>query len=369
MSEISILNAPDWYRDNTQLFQGLSVVLQTTISSLLKSKKIDHLAVSVRVKSLESISEKLERKGYQKSEELTDIVGIRIITYIESDVAKVCDLLANTFKVHIEKSGDKSAELQINEIGYRSVHYICELGPDRIALPELEQYKNVLFEIQVRTVLQHAWAEIEHDRSYKFSGKLPAAIKRRLNLLAGTLEIVDREFDALAKEVDKHEAEAKVIAKSGKLSGVELTSAGLSELIMAIPGISEKEGFSGTNEHWPDAVFHELRMFGIDTLDKFSKLITEKFLATYEKYSSAHWKNGLGFVRAAMLFHDIDHYFESVSDRTWTWISHDSFELLAERYGSEKLTATLKKYGIKRLGKMHSTSTEAPVRKRASPKN
>ncbi len=62
---------------------------------------------------------------------------------------------------------------------------VAEIKDDRIILPEYQKFKDKKFEIQIRTILQHAWAEIEHDRDYKFTGELPINIKRRFRILAG----------------------------------------------------------------------------------------------------------------------------------------------------------------------------------------
>ncbi len=73
-------------------------------------------------------------------------------------------LLRNSFVVHPERSLDKSEELGDSQVGYRSIHLICEMGKDRVTLPAYKPYKGLLFEIQIRTALQHAWAEIDHNR-------------------------------------------------------------------------------------------------------------------------------------------------------------------------------------------------------------
>ena len=188
-----------WYRNVRPLYASLANVVQNTIESLLKQERVDYLNVTSRAKSEASFLEKVRRKTYKKpEEEITDLAGIRVITFIESDLTKVSNLIESSFNVIPTKSLNKTEELGIDRFGYRSLHFVCDLGKDRIKLPEFLPYKDLLFEVQVRTVLQHAWAEIEHDRNYKFSGVLPTHLQRRLHLLAGVLEIVDREFATLA---------------------------------------------------------------------------------------------------------------------------------------------------------------------------
>jgi len=348
MSEITVDSAPEWYRENSTVYEALKDAVALTILNLLKSEEIDYLAVSSRVKSLESIIEKIDRKGYQTTDEITDIAGVRVIAYIESDVDKICKLIESVFQIHHEKSINKSVELQSNEIGYRSVHYVCDLGESRTALKEYARFKKVIFEIQIRTVLQHAWAEIEHDRSYKFSGQLPAAIKRRLNLLAGTLEIVDREFDTLAAEVVKHGDEAKQATKSGIPQDLELTSAGVIEFMMSSKKISSMPGFSLDKDPLPSDVFEELKLFGITTLSDFSNLITSEFLDSYLKHYEK-WYNAPVLCRSAMAYRDVDRYFEEASSKSWLGIRSTMASLLDEKYGAKKMDEILNKNNIPRI--------------------
>jgi ppGpp synthetase/RelA/SpoT-type nucleotidyltranferase len=65
---------------------------------------------------------------------------------------------------------DKSRNLGTNRIGYRTIHLVVSLSNTRTILPEYSEFDDLKFEIQLRTILEHAWAEIEHDRNYKFKG-------------------------------------------------------------------------------------------------------------------------------------------------------------------------------------------------------
>jgi ppGpp synthetase/RelA/SpoT-type nucleotidyltranferase len=194
----------DWYVTQRPLYDGLCKVLENTLRSVLDREGIHFLSVSARPKTVDSLMEKVRRKTYlDPRNEITDLAGARIITYVEGDLERVCQIIRKLFRVHDPKSPDKMAQLGVDRIGYRSVHYVCDLGDDRCKLPEFEVHKNLLFEVQIRTVLQHAWAEIEHDRGYKFGGILDPSLRRRLNLVAGLLEIADREFSAIARDIDK----------------------------------------------------------------------------------------------------------------------------------------------------------------------
>ena len=82
-------------------------------------------------------------------------------------------MITGSFNIDEKNSLDKKILLASDQIGYRSVHFVCDLGAQRSGLPEFKDLGGLKFEIQVRTVLQHAWAELAHDRNYKFSGTLP----------------------------------------------------------------------------------------------------------------------------------------------------------------------------------------------------
>ncbi|WP_306393387.1 GTP pyrophosphokinase [Telluria beijingensis] len=341
MSDEILPDVGEWYAGRSPLLIGLLEVVTTTISSLLKAEGIASLAVTGRIKTLDSIVEKMQRKSYASVEELTDVCGVRVISYIESDVDRIREVIEKSFHVHDDKSIDKSAKLKSHEFGYRSVHYICELGANRLALPELTQYSKIVFEVQIRTVLQHAWAEIEHDRSYKFAGELAPAIKRRLNLLAGTLELVDREFNNLAREVDEHTNVAKEAVHSKELKNVELTSAALTELLLDNPTIVFMPGLTTINETLPASIFDEIRGFGINTLEEFSELLTDEFLQAYIK-SYSKWHGPVSLIRAAMLFRDMPKFLGVLRRDEPRGISALLAKLLDDRYGPEEVNKALK---------------------------
>jgi hypothetical protein len=119
---------------------------------------------------------------------------------------------------------DKTEQLHQEErLGYHSVHYVVALGDGRRGLPEYARYDGLLVEIQVRTVLQHAWAEIEHDIQYKARTALPSEIRRRFITLAGLLEIADREFQDIQTESDLRLTAARASLAAGRLEEVEIT--------------------------------------------------------------------------------------------------------------------------------------------------
>lgn len=194
-------NFEDWLKKHLPRHGNLTEAVVSIVKSLLSDAKIPFLSVTGRTKDERNCIEKVKRKNYERPQnQLTDISGIRIIVYFEHDVEAVSKIIENSFRVDMENSLNRDNVLSTNEVGYRSVHYVCDLGNDRIKLPEFSAFANLRFEFQVRTVLQHAWAELAHDRNYKFAGRLPKPLERKLFLLAGILETADSGFSELSHQ-------------------------------------------------------------------------------------------------------------------------------------------------------------------------
>ena len=186
------------HKENHYNLLGISTV--NLLQTLLGDISIHQ--ITYRVKSKQSLNLKIVKKNYkyEKLHDITDILGIRIITYFEDDIDLIEKILNKEFKVDKENTIDKR-NVDIDKFGYRSVHYILQLNSDRTKLSEYKSYKNLKFEIQVRSILQHSWAEIEHDLGYKGINEVPLSAKRTFYRAAALLEQVDIEFIKLRKEI------------------------------------------------------------------------------------------------------------------------------------------------------------------------
>jgi ppGpp synthetase/RelA/SpoT-type nucleotidyltranferase len=157
--------------------------------------------VTARAKTPDSLRGKLIEKQYdQPDQELTDLVGVRVIAYYRDAVDPIVARLKQAFEINEEASADKRLALDLREFGYRSVHLIARVRPDRIRARGDDFIRERWFEIQVRSLLEHVWAEIEHEIVYKSGIKQPDAVRRRFAALAGGLELFDSEFLALREE-------------------------------------------------------------------------------------------------------------------------------------------------------------------------
>ncbi|MCA9589643.1 MAG: hypothetical protein KC657_30260 [Myxococcales bacterium] len=155
-------------------------------------------SVTARLKAPESLALKLERpdKSYDDLWDITDLVGLRVITYFEDAVDRVGQVLEARLPIDFQESTDKRRRRDESAFGYRSLHYVFRLGGELPARARAE--------VQVRTVLEHAWAEIEHDLGYKAREAMPASARRRLSRVAGLLELADQEFVAIRRELEAY---------------------------------------------------------------------------------------------------------------------------------------------------------------------
>ena len=190
------------------------------VTAILDDAGINYLSVNGRAKSVSSFAAKAARSVdgvptfRDPLREITDQIGVRVITYVHSDVQAVADLLADQMVIHDDRDmGEETASE--GRFGYASRHLLVGLDGmlTRQSVPEV--LRDRLVQVQIRTVLQHAWAEFEHDIRYK--GTIPDEhlpdFDRRFTLAAGLLELADRELstirDRLRSEVTDRDPAAE----------------------------------------------------------------------------------------------------------------------------------------------------------------
>ncbi|MBR4596347.1 MAG: hypothetical protein IKO31_06450 [Bacteroidales bacterium] len=201
------------YRQAKPACEEAAVKVKATLEKVFKKSGLIVAAIESRVKTEESLAGKLELKGskYASLADITDIVGVRVITFYIDDVDKVASAVERLFKVDWENSVDKRKIHEIDSFGYMSLHYICSMG----GFP----YR---FEIQMRTVLQHAWANMNHDTGYKSGVEIPLEYRRSLSRLSGLLELADEQFSEIRADLADYRRRIQALVASGNLSEVPL---------------------------------------------------------------------------------------------------------------------------------------------------
>ncbi len=194
------------YDARKSLNESFSDTLKNLVERLLFAEGIHIHSISARVKERASLKDKLRNKStpYETLDQITDIVGIRIITYYSDDVDKVAEIIQREFIIDHDNSVDKRKNLDPDKFGYMSLHYIVELNNHRTQLLENSALKGLKSEIQIRSILQHTWAEIEHDIGYKATMKIPETVRRQFSTLAALLENVDDGFIKIKSSVAEY---------------------------------------------------------------------------------------------------------------------------------------------------------------------
>jgi putative GTP pyrophosphokinase len=223
--------AVDEYARKRPIYNDFADVVRRTLQESIRHKSLKIHSVDARAKSLEGFGAKVMRpseadpsrpKYDRPLEQIEDLAGARVITFFPSTVKDVDRCIREEFDV-VEYRDIGASLLEAERLGYQSVHYIVKLTQQRAALVEYKRFAGLTAEIQVRTVLQHAWAEIEHDIRYKSPKAIPRDIGRRFMALAGLLEIADREFEAIQDADRLLRESARELVRQGKLGLVEIT--------------------------------------------------------------------------------------------------------------------------------------------------
>ncbi|MCE5285972.1 MAG: hypothetical protein LLG02_09030 [Pelosinus sp.] len=192
----------DIYHTNYPLYEDFTNQMQQFVSAILQKNNIRVQSVMARVKTAASLRQKIvSHNKYTELDDITDLCGLRIITYFEDDVDQIADLLQERLAIDKENSIDKRKLLAPNQFGYLSLHLVASLPAPLLQVPQYIKFKNCKIEIQICSILQHAWAEIEHDLGYKASTALSYSARRSFSRLAGLLEIADGEFSQLRAQL------------------------------------------------------------------------------------------------------------------------------------------------------------------------
>ncbi|SDI27059.1 GTP pyrophosphokinase [Alteribacillus bidgolensis] len=153
--------------------------------------------VTGRVKPVTSILEKAQRKSIpldRLSRDMQDIAGVRLVCQFVNDIDTIVDLIRSRTDFNVMEERDYIKKKK--ESGYRSYHMVIEYPVHTI-----DGKKEVLVEVQVRTMAMNFWATIEHSLNYKYSGEIPSDIKERLQSAAEAAFKLDEEMSKIKGEV------------------------------------------------------------------------------------------------------------------------------------------------------------------------
>ena len=268
------------YRKQRDDFVKLGDTVHTMLSDMVKDLGLTVLAVEHRVKEEKSLAGKLERKGdrYNTLEDITDILGCRVICYLSDEIDKIGQKVEESFVIDWENSSDKRSLIKEDAFGYLSLHYICSL-PEGSKWPD--EICGKKFEIQIRTILQHAWSAINHDIGYKSDFGVPREVRRQFARLAGLLELADDEFVRVRDNMLQYTEGIRQRIVTDDADDITINTISLNEyvlhnqkmqgLIKEIAAISDAE----ISEINPESYIPQLAFLGITKLGDIEVMIKE----------------------------------------------------------------------------------------------
>ena len=277
------------YQKRKPVFERMEKIVFDKLRWTLQENGLYVNAIEHRIKTEKSLRGKLELKGakYKSLEDITDILGVRIITFYTDEVDKVAAIVKHVFDVDWKESVDKRKLHDLTSFGYNSLHYICRIPKSLVndhLMPELNEYR---FELQMRTALQHVWSTIEHDIGYKGEVRIPKEYSRQFSRLAGMLELVDDEFSRLRITLTDYRRRMQTLVASGQLDEASLDTDSFRSYLEMKPfdRLNRRIAASNQAEIYPAPLMPflpVLEYFHMETLGDIQRFIEANSDAAYQ---------------------------------------------------------------------------------------
>lgn len=306
--ESSIQNILDEFSSKEKQLNAFKESIYKLLNDILMDTDIKIMIIKHRVKEKDSIKDKIINKAkkiedaklYSNLSDIHDIVGIRIVVYLENDIDRVTEKIKNEFKVDEENSVDKRNH-EYDRFGYLSNHLVLEIDDNRVNQTEYKKFKNIKFELQIRSGLQDVWAELEHKLGYKTKETLPYDQKRMLSRLAASLEIIDNGF----KEI--HAPKSRIPMNQTSLFDFISSS----QLIKTIDSMIQNSRYTYTNQKdiWSIAlILKNLNYLGFNDLSEINSTLeaTQDHLILFieqmlDKAIAIEYTNGISLIYLCLL--------------------------------------------------------------------
>ncbi len=182
--------------------KNLNVMFETINDEFIArsmSNPIEH--IKSRLKTPQSISAKLRRKGFEPTwenalEHIDDIAGIRIICAFTTDIYRIATVIESQQHIKVLKVKDYITSPKPS--GYRSYHMLIDVPVYLSARAE-----KVTVEVQIRTIAMDFWASLEHKMQYKYKTLIPRQLSDELKDCASIVAFLDERMMNLNKEIEK----------------------------------------------------------------------------------------------------------------------------------------------------------------------
>lgn len=276
-------DAEQHYKNQLPSLERLATEVQFALAHALSSSGIKLHGVTVRVKDQTSYLEKIARKNYNDPQsEVQDLVGARIVCLYASDLPKLGEVVESLFEVieHEDKVNSGPSEA----FGYMSVHYVCRL-PATSAGPRYEGLHGLAFEIQCRTILMDAWANVSHHLAYKGEASIPRALKRDFHALAALFHIADSHFEILAERSRRADEEAAILITETSSSAslwIDMPIDRSTVQAYLVLKMRERQAIRPVEEWAVSDLVEEISELGVETVEQLDDLLTPVLALAYE---------------------------------------------------------------------------------------
>lgn len=308
------------YSKTRILYEEFAEQVLNVLKSIIQQKEpeIKIAAFSRRAKDIESLRKKLRKDKYGVDCEITDLAGVRIITYSRKDINIIADIVKESFKIDTNNSVNKTSTLGNDKVGYRGDHYVIMYDEGRLNMPENRKFANLKCEIQITSLIAHTWSEITHEKGYKFEGELPKELERRKNLLAGMLELADLEMDSYVESFDEYVGKIEKEIERGCLK-YQINSMSLERFMAWKFSSISPQIFRDI-----DLILNELRIFGLSTIKELNELISRSLEKEIQK---SGWRSLDGILRNILIINDAEKYFKDVWNPSMNQMNRKNYEL------------------------------------------
>lgn len=273
------------YKDTISPLVRLGGKVETLLQELLAANGLIVHTVNHRIKSFKSTVKKIQSSNgeFLSAADVRDLLGLRIITLFSDEVDPIAEMIEREFSVDPSHSNDRRIPDDPDRFGYATVKYSVTLTNEQSSLTEFAEFHGRCFEIQIRSLLQHAWAEIEHDLGYKSQATIPREMRRRFSRLAGLLEVADEQFVQLRNDSLEYVRELPgAIAASANSVGIDKDS--IAEIIQSNDLVKEMDteialllGGSLYDADWfPEKHAIELQKLGVNSIADLQMVIQSK---------------------------------------------------------------------------------------------
>jgi putative GTP pyrophosphokinase len=327
--ETKVGSFKEYYGTNYNRLRAAEKTCRNLVQLLLSEIPIEEPKIDSRVNDRNECIRKFELKyrdelertaqDYNIQDHISDLIGIRIICLYETDIAFVERVVAENFRVIATTNKTKSLIDQVDSFGYKGLHIDVRLSDDRLHLPEYRSFGDLRFEIQIRSIVQDAWSEVDHKLKYK--RQIPDTLKRRIVRLAAIFELADQEFVAIKNETEKLEASVSAASpeEAQELSADELDSFSFLSIMKS---------------RYPSYRFDPIRIDGfVDELKRMrSDLTLSELRAAVDRHSDVvreyrafTWSMGFGFNPFTEIRHILYLHNPNIFDRMLYPLQRDKF--------------------------------------------